>query len=632
MYMAVKGGTAVRYVLSANRSLQIPEYQRDFAWGAKEGRQLFGDLIEHLDGLDGAVDVEPYYLGTIILTALGERVGGNVIAPSNLEVVDGQQRLITLTILLAILRDLEDDPQRQAELDSHIVRGGGGEFGTPPILQMRDGDAEFLFDAVQRPGATLNPPSDRHMDETRRNIDAVRSVLLNELVKMPSADRRILAQFVLQYCLLAVVTARSREQSYRIFTRANQRGKPLRRSDILKAAIIGTIPAAERAEYIAAWDEYKTALGENFDGEDKRRYLFSYISSFYSSDGNIIDNVLELARRLGGVTFMNEVFVPVAQAYLAVVKRQFRFGSLDERKAIDACLVRLSWLKSDEWTALGIQLVRAYSSQPAKLAAYLEAVERFSYGQLLLSANQYKLKVRRDPYAEAVRLAMAGGDLDLEAALGRTSAEKKIMAKALASFPERRAGKALLVRLAYEIEGRSLMDCDAMMREKDYEIEHVVPIRPQGDSDWVGILGAVVGQYARKTGNLFVVTGKLNDALANGDWSHKSRVLVRNEQEVIVPLGDHLRRARVWNAAAIDARHTVLVAAGQKLWIDTVALLKPTAKAVKRARGQTAAVRLEQTQQTVQADAAPAAGNGKPGGRKRRGRRGRAKPAFLSVR
>ena len=581
MYVAVKGGTAIRYILSGTRSLVVPEYQRDYAWGQKEARQLFDDLLEHLDGLDDHADVDPYFLGTIILTTF-ETAPDAVSDPRvALEIVDGQQRLITLTILLACLRDMEDDGPRRAAIDALISRTAAGDAGNvAPIITLRGGESAFFYRAVQQPGATRLAVEDELIDETRRNIAAVRASLKSELAKLSDTDREILTQFVCNHCLVAVVTARSQEQSYRIFTRVNQRGKPLRRSDILKAAIIGSIPVAERAEHIAAWDEFKAALGEHFDGDGRRKYLFSYISGFHATDGNIIDNVLSLARQRGGAAFMNEVFVPVAQAYLAIVDRRIRYGSVDERRTIESCLVRLSWLPSDDWVGLAIQLLRGCSSRPDKLIAYLEQVERFSYGQLLLAANQYRVKVRRrDALSEAVRLFnSATGEVDLAQALSRTRAEIKILAKALHSIPVRRAGKAILVRLYYDIEGADLAVCDAMMRQSGYEIEHMVPIRPQGDSDWSRIHGANVGQVARWTGNLFVVTDTLNDALANGDWSHKMRVLEKNRDEPVVPLADHVRRALVWDLAAVDARHARLVEAGMRLWVAGIVEVKAPPK------------------------------------------------------
>ena len=189
---------------------------------------------------------------------------------------------------------------------------------------------------------------------------------------------------------------------------------------------------------------------------------------------------------------------------------------------------------------------------------------------MLLQANQYKVKVRRrDPFTEAARLVISStGDVDLSPALARTPAEIKILAKALAAIPVRRQGKALLVRLFYDIDGGDMALCDAMMRSDDYEIEHMVPIRPQGDSDWSRIHGAAVGQVARRTGNLFVIPRGLNDALANSDWGHKRRVLARHPDAVVAPLGNHVRNAELWDAQAIEARQALLVEAGHRLWVE----------------------------------------------------------------
>ena len=70
----------------------IPLYQRDYAWGRKEIYQLLSDLSQ--------ADGQTYYLGTLVVMQRGER----------LEVVDGQQRLTTLTLLYKYLGLLEKNP------------------------------------------------------------------------------------------------------------------------------------------------------------------------------------------------------------------------------------------------------------------------------------------------------------------------------------------------------------------------------------------------------------------------------------------------------------------------------------------------------------------------------------------
>lgn len=79
-------------IFCSDYDFRIPDYQRPYAWEREQATQLLEDLVEALDrGGD-----EPYFLGSIVLV---KHKG-----VSDAEVIDGQQRLTTLTILLAVLR------------------------------------------------------------------------------------------------------------------------------------------------------------------------------------------------------------------------------------------------------------------------------------------------------------------------------------------------------------------------------------------------------------------------------------------------------------------------------------------------------------------------------------------------
>ena len=75
----------------------IPEYQRPYAWGSEESLQILSDLQ---GALERDAD-EPYFLGSIVLV--------KDATLTRAEVIDGQQRLTTLTLLIAILRDLVEN-------------------------------------------------------------------------------------------------------------------------------------------------------------------------------------------------------------------------------------------------------------------------------------------------------------------------------------------------------------------------------------------------------------------------------------------------------------------------------------------------------------------------------------------
>ncbi len=84
----------------------IPNFQRPYAWTEEETKKLFTDLY---DFYTGQPEDEQYFLGSIVLYKPDEK------KPFS-EVIDGQQRLTTLTILLAIITSMipqEDDYSRE---------------------------------------------------------------------------------------------------------------------------------------------------------------------------------------------------------------------------------------------------------------------------------------------------------------------------------------------------------------------------------------------------------------------------------------------------------------------------------------------------------------------------------------
>jgi hypothetical protein len=82
-------------VFCTDYDFNIPLYQRPYAWTTKEAGELLSDLIENMGEGTPVEETAPYFLGSVVLVK-----GDSPVA----EVVDGQQRLTTLTILFAALR------------------------------------------------------------------------------------------------------------------------------------------------------------------------------------------------------------------------------------------------------------------------------------------------------------------------------------------------------------------------------------------------------------------------------------------------------------------------------------------------------------------------------------------------
>ena len=90
----------------------IPDYQRPYAWTTEQVSELYDDL-QYAMGRDIHIsDTQPYFLGSIVIIKDSDSPPAYI--------VDGQQRITTLTILFTVLRELSTNPEHRASLDKRV--------------------------------------------------------------------------------------------------------------------------------------------------------------------------------------------------------------------------------------------------------------------------------------------------------------------------------------------------------------------------------------------------------------------------------------------------------------------------------------------------------------------------------
>lgn len=90
----------IRSLLKSGCQFVIPRFQREYSWDKKNYQEFFEDMINNLVASSGVINDDQYFLGTMLF------VGNFAEKPDKpIEVVDGQQRLTTITILFSVLSD-----------------------------------------------------------------------------------------------------------------------------------------------------------------------------------------------------------------------------------------------------------------------------------------------------------------------------------------------------------------------------------------------------------------------------------------------------------------------------------------------------------------------------------------------
>lgn len=223
----------------------IDYYQREYKWHDKQIRELVDDLSgkfleEYQPGhaRTKVADYPHYFLGSIIISKK-ESVG---------YIVDGQQRLTSLTLLLVLLRNLQSGQAVQVNVDELIFSEKFGQKSFNLHVDERTPAMEALY---ENGGATFNttdrPESVQNLVARYRDLEAAFPEELR------AAALPYFIDWLLENVHLVEITAYSDDDAYTIFETMNDRGLSLSPTDMLKGYLLANIDEGKRTPANNRW-------------------------------------------------------------------------------------------------------------------------------------------------------------------------------------------------------------------------------------------------------------------------------------------------------------------------------------------------------------------------------------------
>ncbi|WP_240916077.1 DUF262 domain-containing protein [Sanguibacter sp. HDW7] len=240
-------------VLEGRKQYQVPLYQRPYSWGHSQCAQLWNDIID----LTAARRTDPaltHFIGSLVLA---QSPDFELVGVARLLVVDGQQRLTTLSLLLAALRDhlrgTGDDARAdgiQAQYLANVY-----DRGTPPKLlpTLKDRDAHL---AVVRAAADAGGS-----DKVGSAYNHFRAWIAAADDPDDPHDLEEIETAVVRGLSLVVVTAEKDDNAHRIFESLNNTGLRLAQSDLLKNYLFMRLGERSEAVYADVWLPLEKKLG-----------------------------------------------------------------------------------------------------------------------------------------------------------------------------------------------------------------------------------------------------------------------------------------------------------------------------------------------------------------------------------
>ena len=523
----------VAQLLSDDYRLALPYFQRGYAWQEQHVARLLADLNERADG---GGDIEWYPLGTMLLAKQPDL--------PEAWVADGHQRFITLTILIALLRDLEDDPALKRRLAQCILADAvDGEERYR--LTTHEGAKDCLRAFVQEAGSTVRPYPDADIDlsESAQNIIANRDYLAEVLGKL-SAERRFrLATYLLDRCFILVAAVAEQQVARLMFSTMHDTGLKPSSVDLFKAQVLGRVNIDARDECQTIWEQLAARLGQsNFDTLLRHILVLEMRTQPKETVQYALQTHFDLDEANGARSFVQRPLRTIGGHFAGMLEASLRHGTLPA--AITRRVQYLEWVRNhDTWALPVLHWLDRRGADDPETVPFMRRIEALAWCSMIRTEEPAK----RDQRYIAILEEIDKGSIFLaDSALVVSRREQQAVRAVLtqANYARRRYRLFLLMRINAALQGDEVVEITT-----EATMEHIFPSKPAAGSRWLtDFPETIADRYRGMLGNLTLLTETEQNKARNYDFRVKREVLTGSRFALSRRLGDQT----AWGPKQID--------------------------------------------------------------------------------
>jgi len=500
-----------------DRRLDVPPYQRGYAWEREQVEDFWWDLRAAF----GAAENQ-YFLGTIVLTSL---------SPGTSTIIDGQQRLATTLMMFTALRNAflrRGDSERGNVIErQYIVTPDLRSGENVPRLSLTANDQPWLEYAISKRPSSNGGPAATNVEEPL--ISALRFFedRIEDEVKNAGHhwDETLFqwVEFLEHGARVIAVDVSDEADAFLIFETLNARGRALTVADLLKNYLFGLartdletlqelwLEALDSLEASADEEIFTTFvrhLWSSMRGATRERDLYARMKAAISSKDQAMDFGHELrdaAPRYAALLSTDHPLWREQDELLPLAETLLRFGLEQNRPLLLAAMSRFS---NDElarllralvsWSVRGLIVGGIGGGSTER--AYAEAAVAVSERRVTDTAGVFEELSEVIPSDEAFRAVFSTKTVN------RT-----------------RLAKYLLIALTHEEEGERDALIVPEVEEAAYRLRYVLPRKADPD-EWTNFPPENIGQGVLRLGNQYVedAEGEAFPAealLDEADWS-----------------------------------------------------------------------------------------------------------------
>ena len=551
----------------------LPHFQREYAWEKDQWRTLTADVLAVYEEYSESAPPE-HFMGSLVVMNDGTRSG----TMTAFRLVDGQQRLVTISLMLCALRDLiRADASRAAlvkKIDRFLLNADeDGELRYKLLPTTKYGDRDSYIALLD--GQT--PP------EANSRVPAAYAFLRSEIQRWVEANliepERLF--IVISSCLQVIyIELDQRDRVFEVFESLNAKGKPLTQADLVRNYIAMRLaPGTQERVFRDHWAKIENALPEkNVVGRSKLGELTAFLRHYLAMRTGRLCNTEHVYAR-----FRDRAQQEYADgaAFAHEVEELHRFATYYDRLLrpenepdleIQSRLKRLDVLEMATAAPFLLYLYdKLAQGQTARVDFLdcLEVLENYLVRRWISGEPTNYLNKAFPTLAREIDPTRAAATLKQALATRNYPSDNRVRGSVLTiECYDRQSGVLQKLRLVLDTINRRLSQGTGgyTVLDASATIEHILP--QTLDQGWKTYLGdrwqEIQEQYLHTLGNLTLVTQEWNSSLSNAPFDVKrnklaKHALVINRDWFGKPIGH-------WNDHAIKERGDFLADQILEIW------------------------------------------------------------------
>ncbi|NHB24704.1 DUF262 domain-containing protein [Helicobacter pylori] len=245
--------------------LVIPIYQRVYSWEKEQCKQLWDDIIK----IGGDDKMDGHFIGSILYVLDGITHSDNALL-----IIDGQQRLTTITLLLTALRDHWSDKRK--EIEDHYLINSDKDGDKKFRLILSESDKDTLLSLIDENRRKPSKPSSKIV----KNFE-----LFEEWISKNTNKLETIFKGLEKLMIVYIALEKGKNDPQLIFESMNSKGMELAQTDLIKNYVVMETEV-EKQEYF--YNKYWRAMEEEFKQNEK---LFNQFVRHYLTIKTKIPNI-----------------------------------------------------------------------------------------------------------------------------------------------------------------------------------------------------------------------------------------------------------------------------------------------------------------------------------------------------